>query len=76
MSKAEQKLLGGDGVLVARAADVSLARAAAAPVFTSLGETQFVTLARNGRPEIALALVPVHGLTRGLPLPYPDARGG
>ncbi len=71
-----QKLLGGDGVLIARAADVSLARAAAAPAFTSLGETQFVTLARNGRPEIALALVPVHGLTRGLPLPYPDARGG
>ena len=71
-----QKLLGGDGVLIARAADVSLARAAAAPAFTSVGEMQFVTLARNGRPEIALALVPVHGLTRGLPLPYPDARGG
>ena len=71
-----RNLLGGDGVLITRAADASSARAAAAPAFKSIGETEFVILKRNGRPEIELALVPVHGLTRGLPLPYPGATGG
>ncbi len=69
-------LIGRDGVLVARPAEVSLARAAAALSFKAIGETQFFTLVRNGAPAVKLALVPVHGLTRGLPLSYPDAPGG
>ncbi len=71
-----KRLLGRDGALVARAADLRLAKALAAPDARSLGESQVYRLTRNGRPEIELALVPVHGLTRGLPLPYPGAPGG
>ena len=70
------RLLGRDGVLVARAAEVPLARAAAALSFKEIGETQFCTLTRNGAPAVELALIPVHGLTRRLPLPYPGAPGG
>ena len=70
------KFLGRDGVLVTRAADAPLARAGAALLFASVGEPQFITLSRHGRPEIELALVPLRGLTRSLPVPYPGAAGG
>ena len=53
-----------------------LARAAAALCFREVGPTRFTTLARNGAVAVTLALVPVHGLTRRLPLPYPGAPGG
>ena len=69
-------LLGRDGVLVARPAEVPSARAAAAPSVKETGDPQFCTLARNGAPAVALALIPVHGLTRRLPLPYPGPHGG
>ena len=69
-------LLGRDGVLVARPAEVPLARAAAALSFKEVGESQSCTLTRNGAAAVELALVPVHGLTRRLPLPYPGAPGG
>ena len=68
-----QELHGRDGVLITRAPDASQARVAVAPAFMSLGETQFVSLKRNGLAEIELALIPVHALTRELPLPYPGA---
>ncbi len=70
------RLLGRDGVLVVRPADAALARAAAASVFKEIGETQSCTLVRNGAPAVELALIPVHGLTRRLPLPYPSAPSG
>ncbi len=70
------RLIGRDGVLVARPAEVSVARAAATLSFKEIGETQFCALARNGAAAVNLALVPVHGLTRRLPLTYPDAPGG
>ena len=69
-------LAGRDGVLIARPADVPLARAAAAHCFREIGETRLRTLMRNGAPAVELALIPVRGLTRRLPLPYPGAPGG
>jgi hypothetical protein len=66
-------LLGRDGVLVVRNADLPTALAAAGPAFQSVGEPQSWTLTRNGHPEIELALVPVKGLTQELPIPYPVA---
>ncbi|HME83400.1 MAG TPA: glycosyltransferase family 39 protein [Roseiarcus sp.] len=66
-------LLGGDGVLVVRAADLPAALAAARPAFQSVGAPQSWALTRNGDREIELALVPVKGLTRALPIPYPVA---
>ncbi len=69
-------LVGRDGILVARPADVPFARAAAASIFKEVGKTRLRTLARNGEPAVELALIPVRGLTRGLPLPYRGAPGG
>ncbi len=70
-------LIGRDGVLVARAAEAPLARVAAAALSSGkIGETRFKTLMRNGAPAADFALVPVRGLTRRLPLPYPGAPGG
>ena len=66
-------LLGRDGVLVVRTADLPDALSAARPAFQSLGEPRSWTLTRNGYREIELALVPVKGLTRELPIPYPVA---
>jgi hypothetical protein len=68
-------LRGRDGVLVARASDLALAEAEAAPLARSLGAAQPFAQRRNGEPAVALALVPVHDLTRRLPLPYPGASG-
>jgi hypothetical protein len=69
------ELAGRDGVLVARLADLPLAQAEAAPLARSLGAPATDMLKRNGAPAVALAIVPVYGLTRNLPLPYPGARG-
>jgi hypothetical protein len=66
-------LLGRDGVLVVRTGDLPAELAAAASAFQSVGESQSWTLTRNGRREVELALVPVTGLTRELPFPYPVA---
>ncbi len=68
-------LRGRDGVLAARASDLALAEAEAAPLARSLGAPQPFALMRSGQTAVALALVPVHGLTRRLPLPYPRAAG-
>ena len=66
-------LLGRDGVLVARTADLPAALTAAGPAFQSVGAPQSWTLTRNGYREVELALAPVKGLTRVLPIPYPVA---
>ena len=71
--KGEGALLGRDGLLVVRTADLPAELAAAASVFQSVGEPQSWTLTRNGYREVELALVPVKGLTRELPIPYPVA---
>jgi hypothetical protein len=65
-------LLGRDGLLVVRRAELPAALAAAEPDFNSMGEPRFTTLARSGYPEIELALVPVKGLKREFPIPYPS----
>jgi hypothetical protein len=67
--------VGQKGVIVAPAADVASAVAVAGPLFTGLGQPQFYSLGRLGRPEIKLALIPANGLTRSLPMPYPGATG-
>ena len=67
--------VGRSGVIVTRAADVASTIAVVRPLFASLGQPQFYTLGRLGRPEIRLALIPAAGLTRSLPVPYPGATG-
>ena len=69
-------LVGRDGLLVARPDEVSPARAAAASCFREVGPTRLSTLYRNGGAAVEFALVPVHGLTCRLPLPYPGPPGG
>jgi 4-amino-4-deoxy-L-arabinose transferase-like glycosyltransferase len=68
-------LVGRDGVLIARTSELALAEAEAAPLVRSMGPPQDAALLRNGEPAVDLALVPVRGLTRKLPLPYPGAPG-
>ena len=70
-----EKFIGRDGVIVTRTTDLDLTLVAAKPYFTAFGQPQFSTVGRLGRAEIQLALVPAHGLTRGLPSPYPNATG-
>jgi hypothetical protein len=67
------KEAGRDGVLVTRTADLPAALAVVRPDFDFVGAPRFSTLTRNGYSEIELALVPVKGLTRELPIPYPGA---
>jgi len=68
--KAGKGLVGRDGVLIVQAKDLPDARAALTPLFASFGAGQPFTLSRNGAPAFELALLPVKGLTRPLPLPY------
>ena len=67
--------IGRNGVLIVRAVELQDALGAARPYFASIGQPQRLTLGRNGRAEIELALVPVEGLTRPLPTPYRSAAG-
>jgi 4-amino-4-deoxy-L-arabinose transferase-like glycosyltransferase len=67
--------VGQSGVIVTPAAEVAPTLAAARLLFARLGQPEFYTLGRRGRPEIKLALIPAGGLTRGLPMPYPGATG-
>ncbi len=68
-------LVGRDGVLIARESERARAEGEAAPLARSLGPPQDFALLRDGEPAIDLVLIPVHGLTRQLPLPYPGAPG-
>lgn len=63
--------VGRDGVIVAGSADLAIAEALARPLFHALEVPGGVSLARNGYPEVELALVPAIGLKRPLPIPYP-----
>jgi 4-amino-4-deoxy-L-arabinose transferase-like glycosyltransferase len=67
--------VGQSGVIVTPVADVPSTLAVAGPLFSGLGQPQFRTLGRLGRPEIKLALIPAAGLTRSLLMPYPGATG-
>ena len=67
--------VGRNGVIVTPAADLTSALSVAEPYFARLGQPQFQTLGRHGRPEVSLALIPADGLTRGLPMFYPGATG-
>jgi 4-amino-4-deoxy-L-arabinose transferase-like glycosyltransferase len=69
------RFVGQSGVIVTPAEDVASTVAATGPLFAALGQPQFCTLGRLGRPEIKLALIPADGLTRSLPMPYPGATG-
>jgi hypothetical protein len=70
-----EKFIGGNGVIVTQAAQLDSTLAAANPYFAALEQPQFYRLGRPGRAEIQLALITAHGLTRGLPSPYPNAAG-
>ena len=64
--------VGLDGaIVVAMGQDAKQTEKRLAPYFASFGAPQLVTLRRAGRDEIALAVIPAHGLTRAFPLPYP-----
>jgi 4-amino-4-deoxy-L-arabinose transferase-like glycosyltransferase len=65
------KYVGRDGVIVAQASVKDFAIASLAPFFADLGAPEAVVLGRSGMDEIPLVLIPAHGLTRPLPLPYP-----
>jgi len=69
-------LAGRDGILVARASELAVAEAEAAPLVRSVGAPQTFPLTRHGETAIELRLVPAHCLTRTLPLPYPGAAAG
>ena len=70
-----ERYLGQNGVIVTLAAEVAPTLAVARPLFAELGQPQLYALGRRGRPEISLALIPARGLTRRLPMPYPNAAG-
>jgi 4-amino-4-deoxy-L-arabinose transferase-like glycosyltransferase len=74
-SDESEKFIGWDGVIVVPAAELASALVAVKPYFAALDQPQFTTLGRVGRAEIELALIPAHGLTRGLPSPYPNTGG-
>jgi 4-amino-4-deoxy-L-arabinose transferase-like glycosyltransferase len=69
------RFVGQSGVIVVPAAEVAQTLAVAETLFADLGKPQLYALGRRGRSEIRLALIPVTGLTRGLPMPYPSAAG-
>jgi hypothetical protein len=66
--------IGKDGVLIAPKARAEAAIAAAKPYFAAIGTPERSAIGRLGRPEIPFELVPLRGLTRALPMPYPGAR--
>ncbi len=70
-----ERRVGQNGVIVTPAAEVASTLAVARPFFAELGQPELYALGRSGRPEISLALIPAHGLTRRLPMPYPGAAG-
>jgi 4-amino-4-deoxy-L-arabinose transferase-like glycosyltransferase len=65
------KFVGKDAVIIVPQNKLAAVAATFQPFFDSLGEAQSISLGRGGRDEIALALIPAHGLTRAFPLPYP-----
>jgi 4-amino-4-deoxy-L-arabinose transferase-like glycosyltransferase len=70
-----ERYVGQNGVIVTPSPEVASTLAVARPLFAELGQPQLYALGRRGRPEISLALIPVRGLTRRLPMAYPGAAG-
>jgi hypothetical protein len=68
--------LGRDGVIVAPSGKLDFVAGALRPYFADLGQPEHMAVQRGGRDEIALVLIPAHGLTRPFALPYPRAAGG
>jgi 4-amino-4-deoxy-L-arabinose transferase-like glycosyltransferase len=62
--------IGRDAAIVVAWDRREAAEARLAPYFAGFDAPQHVTLQRGGRDEIALAVIPAHGLTRAFPLPY------
>jgi len=62
--------VGRDAAIVVAWERREAAAARLAPYFAGLDSPQPVTVQRGGRDEIALAIIPAHGLTRAFPLPY------
>ncbi len=65
------RFVGEDAVIIVPQRNLSSVAATFQPFFATLGEPQSLKLGRQGMDEIDLALIPAHGLTRPLPLPYP-----
>jgi len=63
--------IGLDGAIVVAWEQREATEMRLAPCFAGFGAPQLATLSRAGRDEIALAIIPAHGLTRAFPLPYP-----
>jgi 4-amino-4-deoxy-L-arabinose transferase-like glycosyltransferase len=65
------RFVGRDGVVVVPESRLDQTLAQLRPYFLRLDPPQSLALTRAGRDEIALALIPAHGLTRAFPVPYP-----
>jgi hypothetical protein len=67
--------LGKDAVIIVPLNRLASIAASLQPYFLALGDPQKVSLGRGGSDEMDLALVPAHGLTRPIALPYPRRTG-
>jgi 4-amino-4-deoxy-L-arabinose transferase-like glycosyltransferase len=67
--------VGKNAVIIVSQKRLAETIAALTPYFAALGETQFVSLGRDGRDEVKLALIPAERLLRPYPLPYPRREG-
>jgi Dolichyl-phosphate-mannose-protein mannosyltransferase len=63
--------VGKDAVIIVPINQIESAPVSFRPFFAELGSPQRVSIGRAGMDELDLALIPAHGLTRPLPLPYP-----
>jgi hypothetical protein len=64
--------VGKDAVIIVPQNQISSASTVFRPFFADLGAPQPVAIGRGGMDEIDLVLIPARGLTRPLPLPYPQ----
>jgi hypothetical protein len=63
--------VGKDAIIIVPINQIESAPASFQPFFAEFGAPQRVSIGRAGMDELDLALIPAHGLTRPLPLPYP-----
>jgi hypothetical protein len=64
--------IGENAVIIVSQKRLAETMSALTPYFAALGETQFISLGRDGRDEVKLALIPAERLLRPYPLPYPQ----
>jgi 4-amino-4-deoxy-L-arabinose transferase-like glycosyltransferase len=67
--------IGKNAVIIVSQKRLAETTAALTPYFAALSETQFVSLGRDGRDELKLALIPAERFLRPYPLPYPRREG-